>query len=108
MNKKKFIISTVLLALILTACGGGGVEPTEVKPTEMEPTPYPEVVDWETAVEIIHRGEVETVFQSHSLDVTLYLKDGQSVITVEPNIDEVIREIDACGAPCSQVMIATE
>ena len=91
----------VLLAiLVLASCSGAG--------TAVTPTPYPEEVDWETAVGILISGEVEMVMQAHSLDVTLTMKDGSNIHTVEPQIDAIFAEIDKCGEPCSQIILATE
>lgn len=71
-------------------------------------TPYPAEVDWETAVEILNTGEVEIVTQLHSLDVTLTMQDGSNIHTVEPQIDAIFAEIEKCGKPCSQILMATE
>ena len=71
-------------------------------------TPYPDEVDWETAVEILNTGEVEMVVQLHSLDVTLTMKDGSEIHTVEPAIDAIFAEIEKCGELCSQIALATE
>ena len=75
---------------------------------EATPTPYPDKVDWETAVDILNTGEVEQIFQLHNLEVTFYMKDGQQIQTIEPNIDAIFQEVDNCGAPCSSIMLATE
>lgn len=72
------------------------------------PTPYPAEVEWETAVEILNSGNVEMVFQTHSLDVTLRMKDGSEIHTVEPTIDAIFAEIEMCGAPCDQIVRVTE
>ena len=72
------------------------------------PTPYPSDVNWEAAVEILHTGEVEMVMQAHSLDVTLIMKGGSEIHTVEPTIDAIFAEIDQCGQPCSEIIMATE
>ena len=87
---------TLLLLLLLTGCAGTMA------------TPYPDEVDWETAVEILNTGDVEMVTQLHSLDVTLTMKDGSEIHTVEPQIDDIFAEIEKCGEPCSQIIIATE
>jgi ABC-type Zn uptake system ZnuABC Zn-binding protein ZnuA len=84
--------------LLLAGCGATGATPT----------PYPAEVDWETAVEILNNGDVEMVVQLHSLDVTLTMKDGSEIHTVEPTIDAIFAEIEKCGQPCSQIAIATE
>jgi hypothetical protein len=90
----------LLAVLLLVSCSGAG--------TEVPPTPYPEQVDWETAIEILNSGDVEMVVQLHSLDVTLTMKDGSEIHTVEPTIDAIFAEIEKCGQPCSQIAIATE
>jgi hypothetical protein len=78
-------------------------------PSSMPPTdPSVRRVTWEEAKGLITGGMVTQAFQSHALEVTLYLKDGTKVVTTEPQIDEVMRVIRACGAPCANIMIATE
>ncbi|MCB8926789.1 MAG: META domain-containing protein [Ardenticatenaceae bacterium] len=67
-----------------------------------------EIVDWETAVSLLNSGEVIEIFQTHSLDVTLTLVDGRLVKTVEPAIDDIFTAIEACGEPCSDILMATE
>jgi hypothetical protein len=97
MKKRIGYFLILIIALICTACG-----PT---PT---PTPFPSEVDWDTAVEIIHSGQVEMIIQLHSLDVTLTMKDGSEVHTIEPYIDAVFQEVGKCGKPCSTIILATE
>lgn len=89
-------VVTLLLLLFTIGCAGTPA------------TPYPGEVDWETAVEILNSGDVEMVTQLHSLDVTLTMKDGSVIHTVEPTIDAIFAEIEQCGEPCSQIMMATE
>jgi len=98
--KKLLIILT--LAVIISGCNriGNNTVPTS--------THYPDEVPWELAVEILNRGEVESIFQLHNLTVTLVLKDGAKIKTNEPVIDAVFDEINKCGQPCSSIMIATE
>jgi hypothetical protein len=48
------------------------------------------------------------VAQLHSLDVTLTMKDGSQIDTVEPTIDAIFQEVEKCGQPCSQIVLATE
>ena len=95
--KQAFILAVMLL---LVSCSGAR--------TEIPPTPYPEQVDWETAVEILNSGDVEMVVQLHSLEVTFTMKDGSEIHTVEPQIDAIFAEIEKCGDPCSQITLATE
>jgi len=97
---KKIIWMTLLVSIFLTACSAGTQPST--------PTPLPEEVDWPTAVNLLRTGEVEQVFQLHNLTVTLYFKDGQQVKTIEPVIDAIFAEVETCGNPCSNILLATE
>ena len=65
-------------------------------------------VSWDEAKALITSGQVQQAFQTHALEVRLYLKDGRSVVTTETRIDEVFQVIRDCGAPCADIMIATE
>ena len=94
---RKMILIGLLLALMLAACA-----------PQSTATPYPAAVSWETAIEILHSGQVESAMQLHSLQVFLYLKDGQEVETTEPIIDAIFHEIDQCGQPCADILLATE
>ena len=71
-------------------------------------TAYPEEVPWETAIEILNSGEVFSVVQLHSLVVTLTLMDGTEVKTIEPMIDAIFQEVEKCGSPCEDIILATE
>jgi hypothetical protein len=88
----------LLVALILSGCGD----------TLIDYIPYPSVVEWEVAIEILNSGEVEMVAQLHSLDVIFTLKDGSEIRTVEPAIDAIFQEVDRCGQICSDLILATE
>ena len=65
-------------------------------------------IPWEEARELILAGEVAQVTQLHSLEVTLELKDGRRLVTMEPEIDAVFDVVDACGEPCEDIVLATE
>lgn len=64
-----------------------------------------EEVPWEEMKEIIKAEEVETVMQTHSRRVTVFLKDGRKFVTTEPTLDLVIRYIQELG---KEIPIATE
>lgn len=90
----------------------GGAYPPAAAPAQADGA-YPEIADgasiyWEQAVGLLNAGQVSRVTQRHDLAVTLALKDGRTLQTVEPEIDAVLKVIDACGAPCSDIRIATE
>lgn len=65
-------------------------------------------VSWTEAMQLIMSGEVYQVTQTHSREVTLVLKDGTTFEAIEPQMDEVFREIERCGDLCSDIVLATE
>jgi hypothetical protein len=65
-------------------------------------------LSWEETKVLIMDGKVAEVTQLHSLQVTLVLKDGKVVYTVEPEIDAVFILLDECGEICKDVVRATE
>ena len=94
------VVGLVLIALLLSGCGGD--------PAGRPATPYPSEVNWETAVEILNTGSVAMVAQLHSLEVTLTMEDGSEIRTVEPRIDAIFEEVEKCGEPCGEIILATE
>jgi hypothetical protein len=54
------------------------------------------------------RRDVTQIFQTHALEVTLTLEDGRQLHTIEPHIDAIFQEIQTCGAPCADILMATE
>jgi len=71
-------------------------------------TPKRTTVSWSEAIRILNSGQVESVFQTHSLDVTLVLKNGTSIYTKEPSIDDIFDEVKKCGNLCKNITQATE
>lgn len=65
-------------------------------------------ISWEEALSLLNSGEVTAIFQTHSLSVTLTLKDGRTLRTVEPAIDDIFAAVEACGEPCADIALATE
>jgi hypothetical protein len=65
-------------------------------------------VTWSEAVIILRSGQVKVATQTHQRDVIFVLKNGQIIQTVEPEIDELFREIRYCGAVCAGITQATE
>ena len=65
-------------------------------------------VSWADALKFLYSGEVMSVSQSHNLEVSLVLKDGRTIVTVEPSIDAIFDEIAKCGADCSDIILVSE
>lgn len=68
----------------------------------------PEEIGWSSAQTRIMNGEVSGVVQTQSLQVTLTLKDGRTMVTTEPALDDVFKALDQCGDPCKDVTRETK
>lgn len=79
--------------------GGGSAYPAPGQPEE---------IDWSLAQTRIMNGEVSGVVQNQSLQVTLTLKDGRTMVTTEPALDDVFKVLDQCGDPCKDVTRETK
>jgi hypothetical protein len=86
--------------------------PAPVAPTASSGnTAYPapgDTVFWDQIPALLASGNVTQVTQLHSLEVLLVLKNGSTVKTVEPAIDDIFDAIEACGDPCKDIKVATE
>lgn len=137
MKKFLYFTLALTICLISSGCRPGGAdsaatatqapavdnsgEPTVVAdPNQTYPGPlnqgsglYPWFVSgaeipWNQAVAMIINGEVSQVTQTHDLRVSLTVKDGRTLVSLEPSIDEVMRVIQTCGDACKEIRIATE
>jgi hypothetical protein len=66
------------------------------------------ILSWKAIESAVQDCQAEKAFQTHSRQVTLQLKDGNEIIAIEPDIDDIIRIIDAAEQKCGQVMVGTE
>lgn len=117
-------LSLSLLLVLSGACASattGAVAPTPV--LSETPVPIPGVatanpttvtspgviqVQWSEAEKAIKEGRVKRITQTHARQVLLLLEEGKTLVTEEPELDDVIRVIRECGKPCDGIMIATE
>ncbi len=65
-------------------------------------------ISWPKAQEFIRDCGVDSIFQSHDLDVKVVLKNQKEYRTVESMIDEVFKVLDEVSGKCGAVMVATE
>lgn len=99
-------IATVFV--VPTTVPTAAASPAATDTTVAQPMPALQDISWQTAQEMILGGQVTAVSQAHSLQVSLTLRDGRVLHTVEPQIDEVIRVVNQCGEACRDITIATE
>jgi len=65
-------------------------------------------VPWDQAVELLRSGHVTMVAELHSGDVQLTLDNGAVVHTVGPYSGAIFDAVQACGAPCADIVLAME
>lgn len=94
---RRILFFIVPLAILLAACAPSASLPADGA-----------TIEWDQAVEILYSGDVAQIFQTHALEVTLTLEDGRQLHTIEPHIDAIFQEIEACGPPCANILMATE
>ena len=87
-----------------------GGSPMALPPGEMI---YPDLndgdsIEWVQVPGLLNFGLVTKVVQTHDLLVYFTLQDGRTLQAVEPEIDEIVRQIEACGEMCKDIRFATE
>ena len=66
------------------------------------------ILSWASIKKSIDGCEVTEVFQAHSREVSVRLKNGIKLTSVEPNIDDIIDLAVAAEPKCGSVRMATE
>ena len=94
---RRILFFIITHAILLAACASSAGLPADGA-----------TIEWQQAVEILNSGDVTQIFQTHALEVTLTLEDGRQLYTIEPHIDAIFQEIDACGGPCENILMVTE
>lgn len=64
-------------------------------------------IEWSTALQLIKNCDVLRIAQTHNRNVDLWLKDGRQVWTTEPNLDDVLDEVQRANQ-CGTIPISTE
>ena len=110
-------------AILMSACAGAepmvspgaapSASPTGESAFQQAATPAPMrqtpvQVEWSEAERAIRNGQVKQATQTHARQVILRLKDGQTITTTEPALDDVFAIIRQCGERCADILIASE
>ncbi|HWQ83731.1 MAG TPA: hypothetical protein VN363_04145, partial [Anaerolineales bacterium] len=74
-------------------------------------TLYPEAasgseVSWPQAYGMLMNGEVSQVMQPNAEKFTLLLKDGRSLVAIQPAPGDVLAAIESCGATCTTIEVS--
>jgi hypothetical protein len=63
---------------------------------------------WDTVKQAIENCEVESIMQAHNLEVTVVLKDGETVKAKEPEIDDIFDIVANHREECGEIIMMTE
>ncbi len=75
----------------------------QVTPDELD-----NYIQWPDAVDLLMSGQVVQTMQLHNLALYLFLHDGQTFSTIQPDIDTYIIIINHCGGQCAGIIEITE
>ena len=120
-----WIMTGLLLMLALAACQPAGTATPGVgEAPENYPAPqqesavvvqvnvlYPDTasgseVSWPQAYGMLMNGEVSQVMQAKAEKITLMLKDGRSLVALQPAAGDILRAIENCGEPCAAIQVS--
>ncbi len=104
-SKNKYILFVIALLIL---CIGAGYMIFFSDNRGYEDATHEDGVAWERIENAIAQCEVESVFQAHSKDVSVVLKDGTRLSGTEPYIDAIIDRAVAASERCGDIMMATE
>ena len=88
--------------------------PTGILDTGAGAYPYPSpqegatTISWDQAEQLISAGNVTSLVQTQSLDVTLTLKTGETYKTIAPAADSAQKAITTCGEPCKNLTVTNQ
>jgi|SRR3989344_7594907 len=91
------IIAVAILVVLLFA-----TNPQEPTYTDGQEIP------WAEAMSLIEECRVEGIMQTHALQVSLTLKTGLRLGSLEPKIDDVIEAVRKAEPQCGNISMATE
>jgi hypothetical protein len=84
-------------------------QPTAANPANLYPAfKEGDQIAWNQAAALIANGEVMKIIAAPSLQVTLFLKDGRSLVTQQPAEGELQKVLDACGEACKDIEVVNQ
>ncbi len=63
---------------------------------------------WQVIQEMVEDCEVVSIMQTHNLQVTATLKNGETIIANEPKIDDIFDIVNKFEDKCGEIIMATE
>ncbi len=93
-------------AALPTASGSNPYPGPMVKFVPYNPYPAPvqgDTIEWSDVEALLASGEVAEVYQAFSLQITITMKDGSTVVVQAPAKNEIFTLLDKCGNSCSEI-----
>jgi hypothetical protein len=76
--------------------------------TKAENYAFTNISNWNDIKKAIAECEVESVMQTHALEVTATLKDGRTITAQEPEIDDIFDIVSQNKDKCGKIIMMTE
>lgn len=112
MSKKLlFILLPIIIIFALLLIFYSSVIFQEGNPTpkeESEEYAFTNISNWNLIKQSASNCEIKSVMQTHDLEVTAMLKNGEEVTAREPKIDDIFNVINQYTDKCDEVIMATE
>ncbi|MDD3170346.1 MAG: hypothetical protein PHW71_01000 [Candidatus Pacebacteria bacterium] len=77
-------------------------------PPECDFASCPGETEWSVIKQAITSCEVESVWQTHDRRVGAKLKNGEELVSVEPELDDIIDLAIAAEPQCGEILMGTE
>ncbi len=69
---------------------------------------FTNISNWNLIKQAIAECKIDSVMQTHALEVTATFKDGRIITAKEPKIDDIFYIIDQCKNKCGEIKMMTE
>ncbi|MDD3301906.1 MAG: hypothetical protein PHR57_04025 [Patescibacteria group bacterium] len=69
---------------------------------------FTNITNWNLIKQAIAECEIESVMQTHALEVTATFKNGEEITAREPKIDDIFDIVDQYKDKCGKIIMATE
>ncbi|MCK9438780.1 hypothetical protein M0Q39_01735 [Patescibacteria group bacterium] len=69
---------------------------------------FTNITNWNLIKQAIAECEIESVMQTHALEVTATFKNGEEITAREPKIDDIFDIVDQYKDKCGEIIMATE
>ena len=76
--------------------------------TKVENYAFKNISNWNLIKQALSNCEVKTAMQTHALEVTVTLKNGENIMAREPNIDDIFDVINQHKDKCGEIIMMTE